>query len=535
MKNALKMKYHFIILVFCFWAESLYSQCDFKVERVVIYKDGTAFIEEKGECNVEENVIKLKAIKEKPSSQTNYSSKKNAANPVVLGTFQVESTNAIIQSIYTGSEDTEGEYVSTYELVNRNLGKSVNITQTNKKSIAGTIVYIESISNSRDTRIRQMVLRKDGQLHYINMEDIVSLEVVDENPKVSSSRYIYAKLAEPQTEPAEIKLSYLQKGISWMPNYRITLLDSSHLVLDFDITVLNDLIEMDNSQLDLVIGVPAFEYSTVGDPLLTKYRVIDFLNKLGEKPKGNGNPSIRRVDPRSQSFRRYTVENYGNNSLPKFDGGAISDAYVYRVNGVTLGAKERLTRRLITTAFDYQSYYSVELASNEVLTKSSSSRKVAEKDNYVWQTISFTNNSGLPLTTAPVFFVNQEEERDMPISQSSISYTPENTTGQIKMLVTPNIFVIDKDKEVSREKIGYRTLVKMSGSIEVTNLFSKTVPVKINREILGKMLTSDVDWQITGGISTLSHLNPRNVISWNTEVGANEKIEITYEYEIWIN
>lgn len=516
----------------------LHTQCDLQVKRVTIYKDGTAFIEKEGRCQVENGRIKLNQIKAPITSGNNYNSRnQTVANKIILGTIKAESSNAEIQAVYTAAEKVIGNYVSTSEMIKANIGKIAEVTKKDGQVVKGTIRYLETAQViSSASRTYRLVLKRNKGLSFVDMQEIQALNILNESPKALSQTYVFAKI-KGQRKSADIKLSYLQKGLSWLPNYGIEIVDSSHLSLDFGATILNDIVEINDGQVDLVIGVPTFEYSTVGDPLMTNYRVIDFLSALSKQPNTNG-PSIRKVNPSSQRFSPYTVESYGSNQFPKFDGSSMSDAYIYTLEDVTLAPKGRYTKRIMRTDIEYNSFYSVDIASNEALLGSSSRKRdnnEGGRTNQVWRTISFNNTSGMPLTTGPVFFTSPDAQGDVPISQSSLSYTAENLNAQVRMSVVPSIYVVDKEKEVSREDLDYDELVTINSTIEVTNLSNKPVSMKINREILGKMLESNIHWLIKDSVTKLQSLNARNLVCWELEVSANGKATISYSYEIIVD
>ena len=73
---------------------------------------------------------------------------------------------------------------------------------------------------------------------------------------------------------------YMQKGIYWVPNYLVTLRDDGKADVRLRATVMNDIEDFEDTELNFVVGVPTFRYSQVSSPLSSTESVAQFMNSL---------------------------------------------------------------------------------------------------------------------------------------------------------------------------------------------------------------------------------------------------------------
>src|SRR5262245_5943359 len=66
---------------------------------------------------------------------------------------------------------------------------------------------------------------------------------------------------------ANIGLVYLQKGLRWIPSYRVTLDASGNASVKLQAVLINELSDLQNVTMNLVIGVPSFAFKETLDPM----------------------------------------------------------------------------------------------------------------------------------------------------------------------------------------------------------------------------------------------------------------------------
>ena len=68
-------------------------------------------------------------------------------------------------------------------------------------------------------------------------------------------------------QTAKVGLTYLQRGIRWIPQYRLTLNDDGSVKVQLQATLLNELTDLKNVRANLLVGVPTFDFKDTVDPI----------------------------------------------------------------------------------------------------------------------------------------------------------------------------------------------------------------------------------------------------------------------------
>ena len=71
---------------------------------------------------------------------------------------------------------------------------------------------------------------------------------------------------QPEKE-ADVGIMYLQKGIRWIPNYKISIDGEGNAAVQLQATLINELADLEDVTAHLVIGVPTFVFKDTLDPI----------------------------------------------------------------------------------------------------------------------------------------------------------------------------------------------------------------------------------------------------------------------------
>src|SRR5207247_6208597 len=66
---------------------------------------------------------------------------------------------------------------------------------------------------------------------------------------------------------ARVGMMYVQKGIRWIPGYKVELDGKGHATLRLQATLVNELMDLEDVTAHLVIGVPSFAFKETPDPI----------------------------------------------------------------------------------------------------------------------------------------------------------------------------------------------------------------------------------------------------------------------------
>lgn len=510
-----------------------YAQCELKTKRITVFKDATAFVELEGKCQVSDHQTELTL----PSNQDKYV----AVNRIILGTLEIEARdNKIVtqQSILTPSIGVPLKSID--ELFEKNIGLLIRIKLKEGDELTGEIFALDEEKGSRYNTIigeKILILKNEERWSFVKIADIRDFQFLSKPQlqKPSSKRSLQLTFDKDKSQQA-IKLSYLRKGITWIPNYIITLKDNNKLRLNLKAKVINDTEDMDQIDLNLAVGVPTFKYSTMDSPLISNISVLNFIkNMTNLESKSN---KITRNSGLSQLDIAPRETNTSNGKYPIVKGDTKNDIFLYKLKSVSMKKGERSSFDITSLECSYEDIFTVNLGTNNFM---HSNNYKPQNTHNIWHTLKFDNTSGLPLSTGPAFFKKVSNKNNLitPISQGRLNYTPYGETCYLKMSVTPNVSIQDSDEVISKENAPsfyYSVVKKIQGEIKVTNFKNEKLKLQINRDIACAELTkSSENWSVINTQYQLFQYNQVYKVLWDLEVEPGQTKVITYEYVIHSN
>src|SRR5262245_56509242 len=251
------------------------------VKEVSIFKDGHAFVMHEGSLPVDASGAIVMDYLPAP----------------VLGTFWAYSADPSVrvQAMTAGQHRiiVERTALKLAELLESNIGADVIITE---KPIGPTLDsnnYSASILGipRRSSEELQATsppnsgekLHIKGELILLKTDDGVKALPLDRiqdvvfkaTPKSLVSEEEFRNLLtlkldwgnRPRTQTANVGLVYLQKGLRWIPSYRVSLDGRGAATARLQAVLINELTDLDDVTANLVIGVPSFAFKETLDPL----------------------------------------------------------------------------------------------------------------------------------------------------------------------------------------------------------------------------------------------------------------------------
>jgi hypothetical protein len=222
------------------------AQNDFKHKRITVFKDGTSFIEKTVNISTSNKTIKLEklpvTLEEKKDQRYGYSVDNDR---ITLGSlrFSAKNNELIELAVNKNAIDSviiQKEYESITDLLKINIGKKVKVAWG--KDAKPIIAKIEKV-------IGGFVVLKEGSSFYqIPVSEVTNVDFPEkystikkdvelkEEPSVS----LEMKLQK-DAKNQQIDMSYLQKGITWLPTYFIELRPDNKGQLMLEANLLNDI------------------------------------------------------------------------------------------------------------------------------------------------------------------------------------------------------------------------------------------------------------------------------------------------------
>ena len=169
--------------------------------------------------------------------------------------------------------------VAVWDLLRNNIGKPMTGVVAEKMEVAGTIISVSpAYKNSKGEPqfSPESIVTIQGQqglwttipagkIQYVLFGDKPNLEV--SMPKVTPRHLFEASFSNKKGEQP-LDMMYLANGLNWAPQYLLELTGETAGTLSLQGEVANDAEDINNTTLNLVVGVPNFRFKGTPSPLV---------------------------------------------------------------------------------------------------------------------------------------------------------------------------------------------------------------------------------------------------------------------------
>ncbi len=540
----------FILAVFCLFVNSAFAQAAFSptVKRVAVFKNGYAFTYREGEAQV--------------SNGWAYTT--NA--PIgVLGTvwgYSTQSNVKVMQLLASQTDKRETERVNTIaEILLANEGARIRFVDTydNNKFFEGTYEIVSRNRNFATENNEEIIiaLKTETGVMFFPVNSIRKVEIIGqpkmERPKVSKENRLMMKV-EGASDGQNINLGIaaLERGIRWIPAYRVEVKGTpvKEAKLELEAMLINELTDLQNSEVYFVVGVPHFLFQEQMSPLSMNSAFAGVSGYFRAGTTGTRRDVYSNAIM-TQSSQYVTDGEDSDDVSPTISAEEKSNTFsaeqlfLYQANNINLKKNERASLRLFsltvpaTEVFEWTLTDAPETQRRylEYSGSSTTTPLLQDLSSKVWYALRLKNQTGMPWTTAPALSFREWK----PIGQDMLSFTP--IGGENILRVTPATEVIGTHNlvEKSREQATLRyggsnytfDLVTIEGTIKLRNIKKEPVELVLTRNMVGETLTATDGGKISREGLNLQSVNPNSIVKWNLTIPSGEK-EIKYTYKVYV-
>ena len=551
---------------------SLHALAVMPIKEVTVFKDGHAFVLHEGAVPTNEAGSVVMDYLPAP----------------VLGTFWPFSSdpNVRLNAVVSGrrSITIERTALNLRELLEANLGAQVRITETSRLQYPATIVAIPTRSSAelRETSPPNSEARLPKKGDTILLKTAEGIKVVPigciadvtfldpPRPRVANEEFrdlLTLHLdwgGRPPAPTADIGMMYLQKGIRWIPHYKIVPDGEGHAVVSLQATLINELADLHDVTANLVIGVPSFAFRDMLDPIgvqQTLAQLSPHFQSGSQTRYGLSNAIM------SQSVRMLDAMPPAS-AAPADLGPELGDArehedlFVFTVKHLTLKRGERMVLPIVECVLEYRDVFTLnipfapppEVRWNFNNQQQTELARLLRKPK-VMHKLRLTNGGKFPLTTAPALIVRDGQV----LGQGMMTYTAVNATTDLEITLAVDIQVTKTDAETRRTPDAAKwngnsyTRVDLGGTIALTNHRSRAVDLEVTRYVLGRVGSADHDgvarqinvfedegwaargiypswWNWYGWPNWWYHFNGQGSITWKFTLNAGDTIDLAYDW-----
>jgi hypothetical protein len=550
------------------------------VKEITVFKDGHVFVLHEGKM---------------PTDKSGNVVLDYLPNPVI-GTFWAYSADPKVKlsSVVSGSNivSLENTALNVPDLIEANIGKRVLVRDCSTSDLyEATIVAVPERSTEElaatskpsegpklPVKAGIVLLKVAGGIKAVPIETIKEITFLD-NPsdKISYKDFrntMTLKLDWKDTKirpNADVGMAYVQKGIRWIPSYKIDIDGNGNAIVKLQATIINELTDLENVKAHLVIGVPTFAFKDTIDPISlqqTFAQLSPYFQADSRTAYGFSNAIATQV-VRMRETPQYAESDLQNRPVdlgPELKGSEKNeDLFIFSVDNITLKKGQRMVIPITQYTLKYSDVYKLDLPFSPPMEMrryfdSSQQLEIAKLLNApkVKHNLRLINDSEYPLTTAPALILRNGKV----ISQAMITYTAIGGKGDLEMSTAVDVTVKTTNKQTQFTPNALNlngsnySKIDMLGKVELKNHKQQPVKIEVKRNLFGAIDSANLDGQIelTGfGLDGWSaddlptgwnsfnwpwwwyHANSFGKINWELELKPGQQVDLEYNWHyFWL-
>ena len=533
-----------------------------EIRRVAVFKNGYAFTYREGQTAT--------------SNGWAYTTR----TPIgVLGTVWGYTTapNArVVQLLASEGERDKAERVTNIaEFLLANEGAQIRVSPTfleGDKFLAGTYELLKPDNAAVSAQTRNpnygyayaanalneltIALKTENGTMVFPAAAIKTVEVIGQakNSLLKKSNRLALKIEGARDgQTINLGVAALERGIRWIPAYRVEVKGEpiKEAKLELEAMLINELADLNNSEIYFVVGVPSFLFQETISPLTmnTAFAGVSSYFQTGGRDGRDAyaNSVSTQVVTADGSSYGQTPENPAP-TLPneeRLNSLSAEQLFLYKAEQIQLKKGERASLRLFSLTVPASEVFEWTISDppqtgNEYSNYQSSSNqqpRIQDLSSGIWYALKLKNQTGMPWTTAPALSFREWK----PMGQNLLSFTP--IGGENILRVTPATEITGthrlEEKERTRQQLRYSgstyefDLVTIEGTIKLRNVKKQAVEIALTRNLVGEVLTATDGGAISREGLNLQAVNPNSIVKWNLSVPPGEK-EIRYIYKIYV-
>jgi hypothetical protein len=357
-------------------------------------------------------------------------------------------------------------------------------------------------------------------------------------------------------QKVNLGIAALERGIRWIPAYRVEVKGDpiKEAKLELEANIINELADLNNSEINFVVGVPHFLFQDRGSPLSINSVFTQVTSNVNDRAR----KSERAIEGQYQNWLSSDVDYiitpeerkaFSTTSTEEEQTTSFSaeQLYLYQTNQLNLKKGERATMRLFSLTVPCSEVFEwtindVKEAQARYMNSNYSNQNeqinsLQDLTSKVWYALKLKNTTGMPWTTAPAISFREWK----PLGQDMLKFTA--IGGEEVLRVTPATEVVGthklEEKSRMREKLRWNgsdyefDLVTVEGTIKLRNVKKQPIELVLTRNLVGDVIEASDNAKITKEGLNLQSINSNSIVKWNITIPSGEK-ELKYTFKVYV-
>lgn len=335
----------------------------------------------------------------------------------------------------------------------------------------------------------------------------------------------------PVTGAATLGMAYVRRGITWIPEYTLRILDRDTAELTLRGTLVNEAEDLVHCDVDFMVGVPNFAH----EDLLTPVSIGQVIRTVGaaiapgglsQQIAGRANIASNRITSAQpgDGVVEHPVDVSGGDlgaagSLAVVGGAGSSDFTVYRKEDLTVRRGEKAMVTLMTAKVRFSHLYRW---------------TPPERPRHF---LVLKNDGATPWTTGPALCLTGGQ----PLSEDLLTYTPRGGQCRFPLTSAINLSNEREEREAEREfkaietsRGSYQDRVTLAGTIRLRSFEVDPVTIEVEVAVPGHPLDASAGGALSADSDKLVLTEREGRVTWSLELAPGEERTLTYRYERYV-
>lgn len=378
---------------------------------------------------------------------------------------------------------------------------------------------------------------KDGR-EYVDLSMIARVTVTGPAGRITERKPVLL-LTVKDREASTVRMSYLAKGLSWAPSYRVDISDEKDLTIEQKAIIKNELGAFSDAELFLISGFPSVQFGHVTSPLSLHQTWTTFFQQLNTQTRPGQGGMGQVMQQRAVMFNVPPPSGLDISASPSGDG---PDIHYQPVGKRTMAEGDSIMLRVAAAETSYERI--VEWIVPD--TRRADGRHIQDHerrqnpDKYrdaVWDALRFKNPLPFPMTTGAAMIVGNGkflgERTSFWVNKG------EETTLHITKALSIRTRSSEQEEPDSRKVVYiggddyHKTTVK--GELMMNNHRKETIAMVIRRRFSGELLEATDNPKCVLREEGVWSANKRNELTWSLTLKPGEERTLTYRYTVLVN
>lgn len=385
-----------------------------------------------------------------------------------------------------------------------------------------------------------------GELTAIQKSRILRIDCKELNADVQMERR--ALLFQPmagKTLSEPMTLSYLTKGITWSPSYRVKLGPDFKMKLQMATTITNELTNFKNVEINLISGFPNVQFGNVLSPLAPGVTIASFIQSLQQMTSGVSGGVATQQILFNQAVDGNALSRGKSDSYELMQGSGVPEnIQYYSVGRLSMEEGETVYLPLAEAETSYESIVEWTIPdrrgwNGRIERRNSYSSNPDQENQFgiLWDSIRFKNPFKTAMTTAPI----EVMEGGKLLGQATSFWTNPGQESLVKITKALTVVgkIVENEIPSNRPEVriyGYTFIsTDASGTITLKNYRNVDSQVLVKLRFAGKLSSADGNPKKELLTSYNNAVNEQNELTWELKLKAGEEQKLQYKYTVLVS